>query len=244
MKTTGFLAGASRFAHLAGLARPGRRAAEEDKNDKQGRRADEDEDDKDGRRASDDDDDDQEPKGKRGRRAEEDDDGDGKQGRRASDDDDDGDEPRGKRGSRAEDDDDDDGEQGRRASEDDDDKDAEDDEEEMKGKGANARARRREQARIAHILGHSAAASNVALAVSLACETRMTRREAVAVLKGQGDRDGDRDDAPRSRHARRDRQDRNARLGSDVDAPSGRQAVSASWDGAFARAGIATKPKG
>ena len=78
------------------------------------------------------------------------------------------------------------GKKSRRAA-DDNDEDAEDDDdkEEMSGRSAKASARRREQARVAHILGHSAAARNLPLAVSLACETRMTRREAVAVLKGQ-----------------------------------------------------------
>lgn len=265
MKTTSLMAGASRFAHFAGLARPTRRASEDDK---QGRRADEDEDDqprgkrgsradeddedqpqgKRGSRADDDEHDDDQPRGKRGNRADDDEDEDdqprgkrGKRGSRADDDDDDDDQPSGKRGSRADDDDDDDDQpRGKRGSRADDDSD-DDDESEMKGKGAAAQARRREQARIAHILGHKAAASNIALALSLACETRMTRREAVAVLKGQADRGGGRDGGHRNRHARADRQGLNPTLGSDSEAPRGAQAVAASWDGAFARAGVATK---
>jgi hypothetical protein len=61
----------------------------------------------------------------------------------------------------------------------------------------------REQARIAAILGHPSAAHNLPLAVSLACETRMTRREAIAVMRGQASNDdGDDDYVPRNRHAR------------------------------------------
>jgi hypothetical protein len=224
MKTTSLMmAGASRFAHFAGLARPKKspqRAAEDD-DDKS---AVEDDDDKD---ASEDDGDDQdEPKGKRSRRAaEDDDDKDASEG----DDDNDQDEPKGKRS--------------RRAAEDDDDKDAEDDDEdEMKGKSAAAQARRREQARISHILGHKAAARNPRLAVSLACTTRMTRQEAVTVLMQEPDcDDDDRDDRRSNRHARQDRQSRNTQLGSDAQPPSGKQAVAASWGAAFEKAGIKTR---
>lgn len=232
---TGLMAGASRFAHFAGLSRASRRAAEDQDDDgKQGRRADDD----DGKEGEDED----EPKGKRSGRAADDDDDDGKESRRASDDDDDDD---GKESRRAADDDGDDedepkGRRSRRAA-DDDDKDAEDDDEdEMKGKGAVASARRREQARIAHILGHKAAGGNPVLAVSLACETRMTRREAVRVLRSTPATQQAEDDRP-NRHARTDRASRNVRLGSDASAPSGRQAVEASWDKAFASAGVVKK---
>lgn len=231
MKTTSLMAGASRFAHFAGLTRSSRRAAENDDSDKKGRRADEDED-EDGKGASAEDD--GEPKGKRGKGASDDDEG--KQGRRAADDDDDDD------GKGASDDDEDDqpkGKRGKGASDDDDDKDADDDDDEMKGKGATAQARRREQSRISHILGHKAAAANPVLAVSLACDTRMTRREAVAVLESQPA--GGTTTGSDNRHSRRDRQDRNVALGSDASQPTGKQAVNASWDAAFKRAGIKTR---
>lgn len=244
MKTTGLMAGASRFAHFAGLTRAStsRRAAEDDDDQKQSRRAADDDDD-DGNGADDDDDG---KAGKRSRRAADDDDGkgdgadgdddDGKQGRRASDEDDDDD-------GKGAGDDDDDGKaskRSRRAADDDDGKDADDDEDEMKGKGAVASARRREQTRIAHILGHSAAAANPVLAVTLACETRMTRREAVRVLKSQPAREGA-EEGRGNRHAREDRSRRNVTLGSDAGAPSGKQAVDASWGAAFGKAGIKTR---
>lgn len=231
---TGLMAGASRFAHFAGLSRASRRAADEDEDGKQGRRADDD----DGKEGEDED----EPKGKRSRRAADDDDGDGKESRRASDDDDDD----GKESRRASDDDGEDegepkGKRSRRAEEDDDEKEAaDDDEDEMKGKGAVASARRREQARIAHILGHKAAGGNPVLAVSLACETRMTRQEAVRVLRSTPATQQAEDDRP-NRHARTDRSSRNVRLGSDAAAPSGRQQVEASWDKAFASVGVVKK---
>ena len=232
MKTTSLMAGASRFAHFAGLTRASRRAADDD-DKKQGRRADEEDDDK---NAEDDDDD--QPKGKGSRRAADDDDD--KQGRASEDDGNDDDDD----GKNAEDDDDDQpkGKRSRRAAEDDDDdKDADDDEDELKGKGAVATARRREQSRIAHILGHKAAAGNPVLAVSLACETRMTRQEAVRVMKSQPASQSASDDDRPNRHARTDRSGRNVRLGSDASPPSGQQAVSNSWDKAFAKAGVATK---
>lgn len=228
MKTTSLMAGASRFAHFAGLTRSSRRAADDDTDDKQSRRADEDDDDD---NRADDDDDADKPNGKRSRRAADDDDDD-KQGRASDDDDDDDD---------ADDDDADkpSGKRSRRAADDDDGADAEDDDEdEMKGKGASATARRREQARITHILGHKAAASNPVLAVSLACDTRMTRNEAVRVLKSQPAPQQASDDGRPNRHARIDRSSRNVRLGSDADQPSGKQAVDASWGAAFGKAGI------
>jgi hypothetical protein len=210
------MAGASRFAHFAGLSRASTRAAD-DEDDKQGRRA---EDENGGDSADGNDDGDDEPKGKKGKRGKADDDDGGKD---ASDNDDAGDdEPKGKRG---------------KAEENDDDTSAEDDDEdEMKGKSSAASARRREQARISHILGHKAAANNPLLAVSLACTTRMTRKEAVAVLQQQPAR-ADQDDGG-NRHARRDRQDRNARLGGDAPAPSGKQAIAASWGAAFEKVGV------
>ncbi len=215
MKTS-LMAGASRFAHFAGLARSSRRAAEDDD------RRDDDTDGEDDKDASEDDGDDEaepKPDTNKGRK--------GKKGRADADDDD---------KDASEDDGDDDGKD---ASEDDDsdtDKDAEDDDEdEMKGKGAVAQARRRERARVAHILGSKAAAANPVLAVSLACETSMTRKEAVAVLRSTPAASAA---EPVNRHARSNRQARNADLGSDSQPLKGKQAVDASWGAAFTKAGI------
>jgi hypothetical protein len=118
----------------------------------------------------------------------------------------------------------------------------------MSGRSARASARRREQARIATILGHPMAANNVELAISLACETRMTRQEAIKVMRGQkGKRravedDDEGYDAPRgNRHARSDRSARNAQLGNEPAPVTGKKAVDASWGAAFAKAGVALR---
>ncbi|MDK8217624.1 MULTISPECIES: hypothetical protein [Sphingomonas] len=228
-KTTGLMAGASRFAHFAGLSRSTarRRAADDDQDEPKGKR---------GRASEDDEDehaDEDEPKGKRSHRASDDDDDDQDESE-ASDDDED--EPKGKRSRRASDDDDDDqgepkGKRSRRASDDDDDTDAEDDEDELNGKSSAAGARRREQARIAHILGNKAAANNPALAVSLACTTRMSRHAAVRVLRDQPERD---DERP---HGRQSRSERNVTIGSDAG-PRGKAKTDAGWARAFGKAGV------
>jgi len=237
-------AGTSRFAHLTGLSRRSRLAEDDNQDDNDEPNG------KKSRAADDDDGDEDEPKGKKSRRATDDDDGDedepkGKKSRAADDDDGDEDEPKGKKSRRATDDGDGDedepkGKKSRRAA---DDEEGDDDKEEMSGRSARASARMREQARIAAILGHPSAAHNLPLAVSLACETRMTRREAIAVMRGQAANvrdDGDDDYVPRNRHAREDRASRNPRIGSEQQI-SGKQAVSASWDHAFQKAGIKTR---
>ena len=173
--------------------------------------------------------------------------------RRMAEDDEDQDDQKGKRSRRASEDDPDDdgdddkckGKRSRRASEDDEDDDEDDSREEMHGRNARASARVREQQRIAAILGHSAAAANLPLAVSLACETRMTRREAIRTLRGQvrqnrSDRDDDDGDHRQNRHARTERMNRNTNLGTDVEI-TGTKAVDASWGAAFAKAGIKTR---
>lgn len=245
MNTSRLTAGASRFAHLTGLSRKVRSVADDDQCDddepkgKRSRASDNDEDGEDdpkskkSKRADDDQRDDDEPKCKRSRASDDDDDGEdepkSKKSKRADDDQCDDDEPKGKRS---------------RASDEDDDDEEDDDKEEMNGRSAKASARRREQARIGAILGHAAAANNLPLAVSLACETRMTRLEAITVLKGQGGRQrDDRDDAGANRHARQDRSSRNVQLGSDSHGPTGPQAVSRGWDAAFQRAGIKSTPR-
>ncbi|WP_288935530.1 hypothetical protein [uncultured Sphingomonas sp.] len=225
MNTNRLSAGASRFAHFAGFTRSSRRASEDDETTDA--RASEDEE-EDGEHAEEDEPKD-EAKGKKGGKA------------RSAEDDDSDDEPKGKRGSKASDEDDDAededeepkarGKKSRRAEDDDDSADAEDDDdkEEMNGRSAKAAARRREQARIAHILGHSAAANNPALAVSLACDTRMTRQEAVAVLKGQA---GQQANGHQSRSAR---EDRNPQLGNSGG--SGKQKAGSSWGRSFGKLG-------
>ena len=106
----------------------------------------------------------------------------------------------------------------------------------MDGKSARASARRREQARIAHILSSPSAANNLPLAISLACETRMTRMEVVRVLEGQA---GRRDEEPSGgRHSRSDRSGRNVQLGTDTGPGDGKQAVKSSWDAAWKKAGV------
>jgi hypothetical protein len=254
MNTSNLMAGASRFAHLAGFSRKTRGAADDDQQDDQAKgkrsKASDDDDDDDqpkGKRskASDDQGDDDQPKGKGSKASDDDDDDDQPKGKRskASDDDDDDDQPKGKR-SKASDDDDDDQPKGKRSkASDDDDDDDDDDEKEMHGRSLAASARRREQARITHILSSKHAASNLPLAVSLACETRMPRREAVSVLKGQAAArpDRDEDDDRGNRHARNDRSSRNVALGGDAALPSGKKAIDSSWGSAFAKAGVPTR---
>lgn len=195
------------------------------------------------------DDDDDSGKGKKGKRAADDDgpdeqqdreNGDSKKGKRAEggeqDDDDEDDEDddiddddkpdddsdkgkRGKKGKRAADDEDDE-----RAEDDD------DDEEEMRGKSAAARARRRERARCAAIFASKGAGRNPVLACNLAFETDMTRSQAIAVLNK----------TPGNSAGRQSRE--NPRLGAGGGSGvTSDQAVAASWDVAFQRAGATTR---
>lgn len=237
MRTSSLTAGVSRFAQFSGLTRGGRRAAAEDRDDdsKGARRAraEEDEEDKEDKsskrsRAADDDDQKEDKSSKRSRAEEDDDDKEDKSSKRsrASDDDDeceDEDEKKDSKRSRrarAEDDEDDD-----------------DDKDEMTGRSAAANARRRERARCAAIFEHPAAADNVALAASLAFETSMTRREAVAVLKGQAGR------GPTAHDVRGERDDRRSRNNPDLgvgggDAPKGASLAAGLWDRAIKSVGV------
>jgi hypothetical protein len=228
---TALLGGASRFAQFAGLTRGGRRADDGDDTD--------DKKDAKGSRADDGDDEDDQPKGKRSRADDGDDTDDKKdaKGSRAADGDDEDDQPKGKK-SRADDGDDDEDDQPKgkksKRSADDDDQSCEDDDDkdEMSGRSAAANARRRERARCAAILGHSAAAANVDLACSLAFETTMTRKEAVAVLKSQVGRAAPDTGSSRSE----ERAARNPDIGSGASAPAGGQkALDAGWDRAIAK---------
>jgi hypothetical protein len=116
---------------------------------------------------------------------------------------------------------------GSKAEGDDKEKDAEgdDDEDEMSGKSAAASARRRERARCAAIFGSKAAGRNPVLAANLAFNTRMTRKEAIAVLES----------TPAAVQPGADRSGRNPVLGSGASAGRNpKQAIASSWDQAFA----------
>ncbi|TCK36718.1 hypothetical protein B0G84_5731 [Paraburkholderia sp. BL8N3] len=117
--------------------------------------------------------------------------------------------------------------EGKRAKAADDDDD--DDDEEMRGKSAVARARLREQARCAAIMSSRAAGRNVVLAAQLALGTRMTRKEAIAVLENTPA-------AASPNHERR--AERNPKLGSGGHlAADSKAAIAASWDRAMERVG-------
>ncbi|CAG9256235.1 hypothetical protein [Paraburkholderia caribensis] len=125
-------------------------------------------------------------------------------------------------------DDSDKGKKGKRAEDDDDEPDADDDddEEEMRGNSAAAKARRRERMRCASIMGSQAAGKNPVLAANLAFTTSMTRKEALAVLKGTP---APAAAAPVSR--------RNPNLGAGGErGVSSEQAIAASWDVAMQKA--------
>lgn len=112
------------------------------------------------------------------------------------------------------------------AAEEDEDEDGDDDgdKEEMRGHGTIARARRRERGRIAAILAAPQAAANLPLAVELACNSAMSRDEAVRVLA--------RTPAPRL-----DRSARNPRIGAGpVPGRGSHQDIQGMWGEAFARA--------
>lgn len=142
-----------------------------------------------------------------------------------------GDGSKGKKSKKAEDDTDkdpdaEDDKKARHAEDDDADPDAEDDEDEMRGKSAAARARIREQARCAAIMSSKAAGRNVELAANLAFKTRMTRQEALAILRN----------SPAASSASQDRSSRNPRLGAGAESQrSSSQAATAGWDRAFSK---------
>jgi hypothetical protein len=250
------MAGAARFAHFAGLGAKRVRAADDEDDKPQGRRAAEDDEDEDkpkGRRASDEDEDDK-PKGRKARASEDDEDDDKPQGRKArasEDQEEDDDKPKGRRASEGDEDDDkphgrkaraseddedeDDKPKGRRARASDDDEDEDDDHSEMSGKSTAAKARRRERARCAAIFSSPKAAANLELACSLAFETDLTRRQALAVLNKSPSR------ADNSSSERRRANNPNLEPGGQ-DAPQA--TTQASWARAFGSAGanVSDKP--
>lgn len=218
------------FAHLAGLSN--RAAKAEDDEDKKDARAEGDSDDEEentdrnredgdakkgkakGRaKASDDDEeddqcDDGQKSCKKAKKAE---DGDETKDYASEDDDD-------------EDDQGDDGQKsGKRAKAEEDD---DDEDEEMRGNSAVARGRRREQARCAAIFASKAAARNPVLAANLAFNTRMGRKEALAVLQN----------TPAAVVPGAGRQARNPNLGAGGEVHRNpAAAASASWDRAFSK---------
>lgn len=182
------------------------------------------------------------------REDEEDDSGKGKRGKRASDEEDeqqdreDGDSKRGQRAEGGESDENEEderddsgkGKKGKRAADEEEDERAEDDdddEEEMRGKSAAARARRRERARCAAIFASKGAGRNPVLACKLAFNTTMTRNEAIAVLNETPAPEGN-----------RSRQNPRLALDGDRGGMSGDQAIQASWDRAFEKAGAKRRP--
>jgi hypothetical protein len=215
------------FAHLLGHAGKNARAdePEDDQNDKpQGGRADDDNPD----------DDDAEPKGRKAK------------GGRADDDnpDDDDAEPKGRKakGGRADDDnpdDDDDEPKGRRTAAEDDDEDEEERQAEEDDAEPKARAaRKRERARCAAIFGSRHATGRVASAAHLAFNTKMTSAQAIGVLKTLPREQAS---AGNGLGARMDAYGSHRPSASSSPAPNSRQTASASWDRAFAKAGIQPK---
>lgn len=117
------------------------------------------------------------------------------------------------------------------AEEDEDDEKAEDEDDdkdtEMRGSSPVAKARRREQRRCAAIFSSKMAARNPVLAANLAFKTRMTRKEAIAVLEGTP--------APAGLNINRASKNPNIGNGRSSDMSS-KEAVNKSLDHAFARA--------
>jgi hypothetical protein len=198
-------AGASSFAHLVGLARPKAESGDDEKKD-----------DKEAKRAAASDDDEKDDDDKKDASAD-DEPGDDDKGDKKD--------AKGKRAKAVDDDDDEKKDDDAKAEDD-------DDEEEMRGKSTAARARLRERARCAAIFGCKAAADNVALAANLAFKTKMTRQEAIAVLR----------DTPASASASSSRADRNPRIGpAGHGQGGGQQDIAASWDAAAKKAGGLTR---
>ena len=160
------MAGASRFAHLAGLRfRAGADDTDDDAPKSKGKAADDADADDDGKPADD------EPKSKtkaKNAKAADDADADGEPA-----DDESKSKTKAKNAKAADDD------------ADADDKDEDDDDREMSGSGPRAAARRRERARCAAIFAHAAAGGNPALAASLAFDTTLSRSAAIAVMSSQ-----------------------------------------------------------
>jgi hypothetical protein len=214
------VASALSFAHLTGFgsaSSKGSRAEDDDEDKKKSRRAEDDRDD-------DDDDDKKEGRADGDDPDAEDGDDDKKKSRRASSDDHDDDEedkPKSKKAKRAKADGDD--------PEDDPDAEDDDDEDEMRGSSAASKARGRERARIATILSSKHAAKNLPMALNLACNTTLTRKQVLAVLR---DTPAAHTSAPANGH----RAGRNPNLGTDrADSPNRSAAVASRWDRAMTK---------
>lgn len=195
--------GAMSFAHLAGLPN-GPKASADDDEDREQRDGESDEDYKARLKAMDDDED---PKKDDAESDDED--------PKAADDDD---KPKGGKAKKAKADDQD---------PDDDDK------EELNGKSSASKARLRERERCAAIFGSKHAAGKVELACSLAFDTSLTRKEAIAVLAKTPAAAPARGGAPASRSERNPNLADNS--GGDMSANSQKATVT-SWDRSMQRA--------
>lgn len=233
MQVLAKVASALSFAHLAGLGRAKSakadsedKPAERDREDKQAKRAEKKDDETDDQYAkrmkAEDESEDEDSK--KAAKAEADDKDDEDKKAKAESDEVDEDDKKDKKAkakakAKAEGDESDDG--------DSDDKNQDDKDEEMRGNSAVASARRREQARCAAIFSTEAAASNPVLAANLAFKTRLTRSEALDVLKGTP--------AAAAAPARAVRS--NPSLGAGgTSASSPAQVTALAWDAAFAKA--------
>lgn len=197
------------FAHLAGRSALASRAESDEEDDEK----------KDARRAESDDPEEQDRDDKDGKKGKRADTGDNEDESAEDDEDKKDDKAKGKK-AKASDSDEADDEEDDESAEDDD-----DDDEEMRGKGAVARARRREQARCAAIMGSKAAGRNVELAANLAFKTRMTRQEALAILRSSP-----------AAVSTMSRSARNPSLGAGGDlSGNSKAAASAGWDRAFSK---------
>ncbi|EHL97713.1 hypothetical protein HMPREF9946_03996 [Acetobacteraceae bacterium AT-5844] len=231
----------TRALQLAHLVGPAIRASEDDEQDDKARRAEDDENDRDdkpgsgrARRADDDKDKDEEkPQGRsKSRRA---------KSRASEDEDEQEDKPSGRRARRAEDEEDDEADpKGRRTAAEEEEDDERGEEEERKDDEDDAdpktrAARRRERERCQAIIGSKHAKGRAAAAAHLAFGTGMSARAAIGLLKtlpgGESAEGSDLGARMQSYGGHRP-------AASAPPAPSGRQAVSNSWDAAAARAGI------
>lgn len=100
---------------------------------------------------------------------------------------------------------------------------------------AEAQGRLRERTRIAAILGSPAGQRNFELAKSLAFDTRMTRKEAIALLEATPA------PAPRGSFAHPERAAKNPTIGASLLPASKEQATVGGWDRAFAQADSSTR---
>lgn len=106
---------------------------------------------------------------------------------------------------------------------------------EMVGSSVDAEARKSERARCAAILMSDAGQRNFEMAKQLAFETRLTRKEAIALLEATPA------PLPRGSFAHPERAARNPKVGIAVPAVSREQAIGARWDRALRAANPGAK---